>query len=96
VENLAAITNNGQPVIVMIRVFDWQGRLGGFHAVVVDGVTKRFGVDVVAIRDPIGRPHGGRYFQRVEDFAKIVEKPAGLGGLHKSPVASAVIIKGVK
>lgn len=58
VQDLAQATADGTPVIAAVR----QG--GGGHAIVVDGVTTRQGVPVVAIRDPWGM----QYFERVEVF----------------------------
>lgn len=48
----------------MSRTYVRQG--GGGHAIVVDGVTVRQGVPVVAIRDPWGQ----QYFESVDVFSK--------------------------
>ncbi|WP_377152872.1 cysteine peptidase family C39 domain-containing protein [Roseateles sp. UC29_93] len=62
VQDLAEFTSDGVPVIVRIK-----NGTGTFsHFVVVDGVTVREGVAVVAIRDP----HGLQYFSPVETFKK--------------------------
>jgi Peptidase C39 family len=58
VEELAQATAGGNPAIAAVQ----QG--GGGHAVVVDGVTTRQGVSVVAIRDPWGQ----QYFETVDAF----------------------------
>jgi hypothetical protein len=75
VSDLARYTENGTPVVV--RVAD-PGVSNFSHFVVVDGVTTRNGVQVVAIRDP----QGAQYFSPVTTFNKsftgevIVPKPA--------------------
>jgi filamentous hemagglutinin family protein len=75
VSDLARYTENGTPVVV--RVAD-PGVSDFSHFVVVDGVTTRNGVQVVAIRDP----QGAQYFSPVTTFNKsftgevIVPKPA--------------------
>ncbi|WP_090143243.1 hemagglutinin repeat-containing protein [Limnohabitans sp. DM1] len=75
VSDLARYTENGTPVVV--RVAD-PGVSDFSHFVVVDGVTTRNGVQVVAIRDP----QGAQYFSPVATFNKsftgevIVPKPA--------------------
>ena len=61
IEDLAEATSNGKPAIAAIRV-----RYGG-HAVVVDGITTKFGEKVVAIRNPWGT----QYFQKVSEFKKV-------------------------
>ena len=61
IEDLAEATSNGKPAIAAIRV-----RNGG-HAVVVDGITTKFGEKVVAIRNPWGT----QYFQKVSEFKKV-------------------------
>ena len=58
--DLEVATRNGKPAIVAVK----QGGAG--HAVVIDGVTNRHGVAVVAIRDPWGK----QYFETVESFQK--------------------------
>jgi|GEM_PF-4072816 len=58
--DLAAATANGNPVIVAVK----QG--GSGHAIVVDGITTRHGVPVVAVRDPWGI----QYFETVDAFSK--------------------------
>jgi Peptidase C39 family len=58
VQDLADATADGNPAIAAVT----QG--GGGHAIVVDGVTSRQGVSVVAIRDPWGQ----QYFEKVEVF----------------------------
>lgn len=60
VQDLADATANGNPAIAAVR----QG--GGGHAIVVDGVTTRQGVPVVAIRDPWGQ----QYFEKVDVFSQ--------------------------
>jgi filamentous hemagglutinin len=51
-------TRNGKPAIVEIKL------PGGRHAVVVDGITTRNGIEVVAVRDPWGT----QYFEPVISF----------------------------
>lgn len=60
VERLGVLTQNGRPVVVRI-----EGPDNFSHWVVVDGVTERAGVKVVAIRDSAG---GKEYFSPVETF----------------------------
>lgn len=60
IQDLADATAGGNPAIVAVR----QG--GGGHAIVVDGVTTRQGVQVVAIRDPWGE----QFFEKVDVFNK--------------------------
>ncbi|WP_232358274.1 papain-like cysteine protease family protein [Paraneptunicella aestuarii] len=60
IDDIASATQSGTPVIVAVR----QG--GGGHAIVVDGITTRQGVDVVAIRDPWGT----QYFEKLTVFKK--------------------------
>jgi hypothetical protein len=64
VADLGRYTSNGTPVIVQIV----DKKVGGTfsHAVVVDGVTTRNGISVVAIRDPWGK----QYFSPVSTFEK--------------------------
>ncbi|ULR42759.1 C39 family peptidase [Rhizobium sp. K102] len=62
VDDLVRYTTNGTPVIA--RVSD--PTTGFSHFVVVDGVTKRNGIEVVAIRDP----HGQQYFSPRTTFSK--------------------------
>ena len=58
-EDLASATSRGHPAVVAMRLDR------GGHAVVVDGVTVRQGIQVVAIRDPaLGR----QYFTPVQEF----------------------------
>ncbi|WP_081753965.1 C39 family peptidase [Pseudomonas nitroreducens] len=56
VADLTRYTSSGTPVVV--RIADRTGGSDFSHFVVVDGVTTRNGVAVVAIRDP----HGAQYF----------------------------------
>lgn len=63
VNDLARYTQNGTPVVV--RIAD-PGVSDFSHFVVVDGVTMRNGVQVVAIRDP----QGAQYFSPVTTFNK--------------------------
>ncbi|MEE1880863.1 filamentous hemagglutinin N-terminal domain-containing protein [Pseudomonas soli] len=64
VADLERYTNSGTPVIA--RIFDNTNGTRFSHFVVVDGVTTRNGVAVVAIRDP----HGVQYFSPVRTFEK--------------------------
>jgi len=64
VNDLARYTKDGTPVIVVIA--DRTNNTSFRHFVVVDGVTTRNGVPVVAIRDP----HGLQYFSPLETFKK--------------------------
>ncbi|MDK1397491.1 hemagglutinin repeat-containing protein [Pseudomonas protegens] len=64
VADLTRYTSNGTPVIV--RVVDKEGGSGFSHFVVVDGVTNKNGVPVVAIRDPNNK----QYFSPVTTFEK--------------------------
>ncbi|MCO7521915.1 hemagglutinin repeat-containing protein [Pseudomonas sp. 1] len=64
VSDLARYTSNGTPVVV--RVVDKATGSGFSHFVVVDGVTTRNGISVVAIRDP----HGKQYFSPVSTFER--------------------------
>ncbi|WP_256662999.1 hemagglutinin repeat-containing protein [Pseudomonas sp. 91RF] len=64
VGELAKFTGNGTPVIV--RIVDKTGGTSFSHFVVVDGVTTRNGISVVAIRDP----HGSQYFSPETTFQK--------------------------
>lgn len=64
VSDLARYTSNGTPVVV--RVVDKTTGSGFSHFVVVDGVTTRNGISVVAIRDP----HGKQYFSPVSTFER--------------------------
>ncbi|HDV4112650.1 TPA: DUF637 domain-containing protein, partial [Pseudomonas aeruginosa] len=64
VADLARYTSNGTPVVV--RVVDNATGSGFSHFVVVDGVTTRNGISVVAIRDP----HGKQYFSPVSTFER--------------------------
>ncbi len=76
VDDLADLTSDGTPVIARIAAPNFGG-----HAVVVDGVTTKLGVKVVAIRDP----QGVQYFSPVTTFEKyfkgqivVPEKPPKL------------------
>ncbi|EJL72293.1 Peptidase C39 family [Variovorax sp. CF313] len=62
VDDLARYTADGVPVVV--RIFDKVGGTDFSHFVVVDGVTTRNGVRVVAIRDP----QGTQYFSPASTF----------------------------
>ena len=64
VADLAAATKGGNPAIAVIKTTNPTHPL---HAVVVDGVTVRNGVRVLAIRNPWGI----QYFQAESEFAKI-------------------------
>ncbi|MEO4013371.1 cysteine peptidase family C39 domain-containing protein [Pseudomonas sp. P2663] len=64
VADLARYTSNGTPVVV--RIVDKTGSSDFSHFVVVDGVTTRNGISVVAIRDP----HGTQYFSPVTTFER--------------------------
>ncbi|WPN98504.1 DUF637 domain-containing protein [Pseudomonas sp. MUP55] len=64
VADLARYTANGTPVIV--QVVDKAAGTGFSHFVVVDGITTRNGVSVVAVRDP----HGKQYFSPATTFEK--------------------------
>ncbi|MFV3415261.1 C39 family peptidase [Pseudomonas nitroreducens] len=64
VADLTRYTSSGTPVVV--RIADRIGGSDFSHFVVVDGVTTRNGVAVVAIRDP----HGAQYFSPVATFEK--------------------------
>ncbi|WP_252716868.1 hemagglutinin repeat-containing protein [Herbaspirillum sp. B65] len=62
VNDLIRYTSNGTPVVV--RIADKAQNFS--HFVVVDGVTNRQGIQVVAIRDP----QGIQYFSPIESFKK--------------------------
>nr|WP_258079545.1 VENN motif pre-toxin domain-containing protein [Xanthomonas arboricola] len=64
VADLSRYTSNGTPVIV--RITDESGGSRFSHFVVVDGVTTRNGIPVVAIRDP----HNKQYFSPIGVFQK--------------------------
>ena len=64
VADLARYTSAGAPVVV--RIVDKTRGSDFSHFVVVDGVTTRNGVSVVAIRDP----HGTQYFSPVTTFER--------------------------
>ncbi|PDT32871.1 hemagglutinin [Rhizobium sp. M10] len=66
VADLARYTSDGTPVIVQI----YDESSGFSHAIVVDGVTTRNGVEVVAIRDP----HGVQYFSPKTTFSQYFTK----------------------
>jgi Peptidase_C39 like family len=53
---------SGDPAIALIK-----NSQGGGHFVVIDGITKRLGKDVVAIRDPW---KGEQYFLPVQEFSE--------------------------
>lgn len=59
IDEIAAFTRNGSPMIVHVKQPSGAG-----HFVIVDGVTTRYGKRVVAVRDPAGR----QYFEDVETF----------------------------
>jgi filamentous hemagglutinin len=59
VNDIARYTAKGTPVIVQIA-----GKNGFSHFVVVDGITKRYGKSVVAIRDP----NNIQYFSPINTF----------------------------
>jgi hypothetical protein len=65
VADIARYTEQGVPVVV--RIADKTGETSFSHFVVVDGVTIKNRVPVVAIRDPQGRA----YFSPVETFEKM-------------------------
>ncbi len=64
VADLARYTGDGTPVVV--RIVDNTKGTDFSHFVVVDGVTTRNGISVVAIRDP----HGTQYFSPVSTFQR--------------------------
>ena len=64
VADLARYTGDGTPLVV--RIVDNTRGTDFSHFVVVDGVTTRNGISVVAIRDP----HGSQYFSPVSTFQK--------------------------
>jgi hypothetical protein len=64
VADLARYTGDGTPVVV--RIVDNTKGTDFSHFVVVDGVTTRNGISVVAIRDP----HGAQYFSPVSTFQR--------------------------
>lgn len=64
VNDLARYTKDGTPVVAVIE--DRTGGSSFRHFIVVDGVTTRNGVPVVAIRDP----HGKQYFSPLSTFEK--------------------------
>jgi ketopantoate reductase len=59
-QDIAKATETGNPALVTV----WQGDATSVHATVVDAVTTRHGIPVVAIRDPWGY----QYFERASDF----------------------------
>lgn len=65
VSDLARYTQDGTPVVV--RITDVSGGTNFSHFVVVDGVTTRGGVEVVAIRDS---QLGTQYFSPVNTFSR--------------------------
>ncbi|WP_276312244.1 hemagglutinin repeat-containing protein [Variovorax guangxiensis] len=67
VDDLARYTADGVPVVV--RIVDKTGGTDFSHFVVVDGVTTRNGVRVVAIRDPQGKQYfSQQYFSPAGTF----------------------------
>ncbi len=64
VNDVAKYTSKGVPIMAVIADNPKANPPGFLHYVVVDGVTTRNGVRVVAIRDP----HGKQYFQPVSKF----------------------------
>ena len=58
IDDIVRYTQNGQSVIVRIKKDKFS------HFIIVDGVTKRNGINVVAVRDP----HGIQYFSPVNTF----------------------------
>ncbi|MGZ2747417.1 two-partner secretion domain-containing protein [Burkholderia stagnalis] len=62
IDALREATKSGNPAIVAVKLD------GGGHAVVVDGITTRLGVEVVAVRDPW---KGVQYYQAIDEFKKI-------------------------
>lgn len=64
VSDISRYTSNGTPIVV--RIIDKNGGSGFSHFVVVDGVTSRNGIPVVAIRDPWGK----QYFSPVTTFER--------------------------
>jgi hypothetical protein len=62
--NLFVVCPRFRPVVV--RLFDKSGGSDFSHFVVVDGVTTKNGIPVVAIRDP----HGTQYFSPVTTFER--------------------------
>lgn len=63
VSDVKRLTSNGRPAIAIVRTGPKTN-----HAIVVDGVTKRGGQQVVAIRDPAGGTNGGVYYETVSSF----------------------------
>jgi filamentous hemagglutinin len=63
-DDLARYTFNGNPIVV--RIIDGTKSSNFSHLVVVDGVTSRNGIKVVAIRNP----KGAQYFSPVSTFGK--------------------------
>lgn len=63
VEDLGRYTSGGRPAIATVQTGP-----NSYHAVVVDGVTRRGGQQVVAIRDPAGGTNGGVYYETVSSF----------------------------
>ena len=64
VADLARYTGDGAPVVV--RIVDNTKGTDFSHFVVVDGVTTRNGISVVATRDP----HNKQYFSPVSTFER--------------------------
>lgn len=63
VKDLKRYTSNGKPAIATVKTGP-----DTYHAVVVDGVTKRNGQEVLAIRDPAGGVNGGVYYETAASF----------------------------
>jgi ABC-type bacteriocin/lantibiotic exporter with double-glycine peptidase domain len=61
-KELQSSIKSGDPAIALIK-----NSQGGGHFVVIDGITKRLGKDVVAIRDPW---KGEQYFLSVQEFTE--------------------------
>ncbi len=65
ISQLESATANGKPAIAMVK-----SGPSTFHYVVVDGITKRGGQSVVAIRDPAGSTNGGVYYETMRSFTQ--------------------------
>jgi hypothetical protein len=63
---LKTATAKGNPAIAYVERFEPRTGVVQGHVVVVDGITTRFGQEVIAIRDPWGQ----QYFQTLTEFAK--------------------------
>lgn len=66
ITGLKGATANGNPAIAFVRRFEPRTGVVQGHVVVVDGITTRYGMEVVAIRDPWGQ----QYFQTITEFSK--------------------------